>query len=145
MGNLGLPAKPVIVKTDAPPLAEKIAEKAVETIHRDATPAPKTKAGRPPKAFAAPPVAAAKKAVKSAPKPASIVEKRPKAAKKAPFSSSRFAELPAEPSGDVRKISLDLPTEWFKAIKFHCVEHDITMREFLMDVISRDLKKRGAA
>lgn len=124
MSNLGLPAKPVVVKPVEPVEAQKIAEAAVENIHADEP--PKTeKRGRPAKKTIEKPAAKAEKPLRSA-----------------PTARSRFAELPDAPSGELRKISLDLPLEWFKAIKFHCVEHDITMREFLMDVIARDLKRR---
>ena len=93
MGNLGLPAKPVVVKNPSPE-ARPIVERAVEAIH-------KTKQVDPP----TPP--------------------------------------PAAPT-TVRKISLDLPVDVFKFIKLHCVEHDITMREYLLTIIERDMQAKRA-
>lgn len=94
MGNLGLPAKPVVVKSPSTE-TRPVVERAVEAIHR-----PKQAEAPPP-----PP----------APEPASL-----------------------------RKISLDLPVDVFKFIKLYCVEHDITMRTYLMEIIERDMQvKKG--
>ena len=134
MGNLALPAKPQILKSETAPQAEKMAEKAVETIHPDAPAERGAGQGSAPQK-AAPRAAAPPKTTTA--KPKKVVAAKPPA-------RPRLAELPDAASGELRKISLDLPVEWFKHIKFHCVEHDITMREFLMEVIERDLKKRGA-
>lgn len=41
-----------------------------------------------------------------------------------------------------RKISCDLPADWYKFIKRYCVDHDITMREYLLDIIEADLKRK---
>ena len=97
MGNLGLPAKPEVVK---PSVTETrpIVERAVEAIHRP-------KQVEPPPPPPPPP----------APEPAAL-----------------------------RKISLDLPVDVFKFIKLYCVEHDITMRTYLLEIIERDMQaKKG--
>jgi hypothetical protein len=44
-----------------------------------------------------------------------------------------------------RKISCDLPADWYKFIKRYCVDHDITMREYLLDIIEEDLKRKQPA
>ncbi len=91
MGNLGLPAKPVVVKNPAE--ARPVMERAVEAIHKT-------------------------KLVETPPPP------------------------PPPPPVAVRKISLDLPVDMFKFIKLHCVEHDITMREYLVAIIDRDIQSK---
>ena len=48
-------------------------------------------------------------------------------------------------SGATRKISCDLPADWYKFIKRYCVDNDITMREYLLALIEVDLKKRKPA
>ena len=93
IGNLGLPAKPVVVKNPGNE-ARPVMERAVEAIH-------KTK-----QADAPPPP-------------------------------------PAQPAA-VRKISLDLPVDVFKFVKLYCVEHDITMREYLLGIIERDIQAKKA-
>mgnify|MGYP000885804459 CR=1 FL=1 len=91
IGNLGLPAKPVVVKNPSTE-TRPVVERAVEAIHK------------------------------------------PK----------QVEEPPAAPVA-VRKISLDLPVDMFKFIKLYCVEHDITMREYLVGIIERDMQaKKGA-
>ncbi len=91
IGNLGLPAKPVVVKNPSAEARPVAMERAVEAIH-------KTKQADP-----APP------------------------------------SPPAAPAA-LRKISLDLPVDVFKFIKLYCVEHDITMREYLLEIIERDIQ-----
>ena len=49
---------------------------------------------------------------------------------------------PAAAAVPNRKISLDLPMDTFKFIKFYCVERDITMREYLLEIIERDIQVR---
>ena len=56
-------------------------------------------------------------------------------------------QAPAAPSKatTTRKISCDLPADWYKFIKRYCVDHDITMREYLLDIIEEDLKRKQPA
>lgn len=56
----------------------------------------------------------------------------------------------APPTGDprglaTRKISCDLPADWYKFIKRYCVDNDMTMREYLLALIEEDLKTRRPA
>ncbi len=88
IGNLGLPAKPVVVKNPQTEM-KPIVERAVEAIHKP-----------------------------------------------------KQAEEPATTPPSVRKISLDLPVDMFKFIKLHCVEHDITMREFIVGILEKDISAR---
>ncbi len=89
MGNLSLPTKPTVVKTED---SHDMTERAVETIHRQ------------------PPV--------------------------------RQEEVKAAVMA-TKKISFDLPTDKYRFIKLYCLDKDITMREYFMDLIEADYKKRG--
>lgn len=51
------------------------------------------------------------------------------------------AAASSEPA-PTRKISCDLPADWYKFIKRYCVDHDITMREYLLDIIGEDLTRK---
>lgn len=43
--------------------------------------------------------------------------------------------------GATRKISCDLPEDWYKFIKRYCIDHDMKMREYLLGLIEADLKR----
>lgn len=44
-------------------------------------------------------------------------------------------------SGITRKISCDLPEDWYKLIKRYCIDHDKKMREYILELIEADLKR----
>lgn len=55
--------------------------------------------------------------------------------------------LMAEPevmTNEVKKISLDLPVEVYKHVKIHTFTRTITMREYMLELIYEDMRKRGA-
>ena len=55
--------------------------------------------------------------------------------------------LIAEPevvTNEVKKISLDLPVEVYKHVKMHTFTRTITMREYMLELIYEDMRKRGA-
>jgi hypothetical protein len=56
--------------------------------------------------------------------------------------------LIAEPepvvTNDVKKISLDLPVEVYKHVKMHTFTRTITMREYMLELIYDDMRRRGA-
>lgn len=88
MGNLSLPNKPAVVKTED---SHEVTERAVETIHRQPVHQEEAK-----------PVAVATK-----------------------------------------KISFDLPTDKYRFIKMYCLDQDITMREYFMNLIEADYKRKS--
>ena len=52
------------------------------------------------------------------------------------------AEEPT-PTNEVKKISLDLPVEVYKHVKMHTFTRTITMREYMLELIYEDMKRRG--
>ena len=55
--------------------------------------------------------------------------------------------LVAEPevlANEVKKISLDLPVEVYKHVKMHTFTRTITMREYMLELIYEDMRRRGA-
>ena len=53
----------------------------------------------------------------------------------------------AEPevvTNEVKKISLDLPVEVYKHVKMHTFTRTITMREYMLELIYDDMRRRGA-
>ena len=55
--------------------------------------------------------------------------------------------LIAEPevlTNEVKKISLDLPVEIYKHVKMHTFTRTITMREYMLELIYEDMRRRGA-
>ena len=54
-----------------------------------------------------------------------------------------IAEEPT-PTNEVKKISLDLPVEVYKHVKMHTFTRTITMREYMLELIYEDMKRRGA-
>ena len=55
------------------------------------------------------------------------------------------AKAKIAPEGATRKISCDLPEGWYKFIKRYCIDHDLTMREYLLEIIEADLKRKQPA
>jgi hypothetical protein len=51
---------------------------------------------------------------------------------------------PPTPSDEVKKVSLDLPVDMYTYVKMHTFTRRITMREYMLELISEDMKKRGA-
>ncbi|MBL7816569.1 MAG: hypothetical protein JNL70_16230 [Saprospiraceae bacterium] len=47
-------------------------------------------------------------------------------------------------TNEVKKISLDLPVEVYKHVKMHTFTRTITMREYMLELIYEDMKRRGA-
>jgi hypothetical protein len=62
-----------------------------------------------------------------------------------PPVASIIAEEPTPmPTNEVKKISLDLPVEVYKHVKMHTFTRTITMREYMLELIYEDMKRRGA-
>lgn len=62
-----------------------------------------------------------------------------------PPVASFIAEEPTPiPTNEVKKISLDLPVEVYKHVKMHTFTRTITMREYMLELIYEDMKRRGA-
>lgn len=55
---------------------------------------------------------------------------------------SVIATLP--PSEEIKKVSLDLPVDMYTFVKMHTFTRRITMREYMLDLITEDMKKKGA-
>lgn len=43
-----------------------------------------------------------------------------------------------------KKVSFDLPAEYYRYIKVLCLDRDISMREYLMELIAADYSRRAA-
>lgn len=56
--------------------------------------------------------------------------------------ASIISEEPT-PANEVKKISLDLPVEVYKHVKMHTFTRTITMREYMLELIYEDMKRRG--
>ncbi len=69
------------------------------------------------------------------------------AASSSPTPSVETQTWVAEPevlTNDVKKISLDLPVEVYKHVKMHTFTRTITMREYMLELIYEDMRRRGA-
>jgi hypothetical protein len=51
---------------------------------------------------------------------------------------------PAKLSGDIKKVSMDLPMEMYKAVKFYSVESGISMKDYIAQLIKADMDTRKA-
>jgi hypothetical protein len=52
---------------------------------------------------------------------------------------------PAEPtklSGDIKKVSMDLPMEMYKAVKYYAVESGVSMKDYIARLIQADMETR---
>ena len=45
-------------------------------------------------------------------------------------------------SGEVKKVSMDLPLEMYKAVKFYSVESGISMKDYIAQLIDADMQTR---
>ena len=64
-----------------------------------------------------------------------------------PQVAATIQTLIAEPevvTNEVKKISLDLPVEVYKHVKMHTFTRTITMREYMLELIYEDMRRRGA-
>ncbi len=65
-----------------------------------------------------------------------------------PQVATTIQTIVAEPevvaTNDVKKISLDLPVEVYKHVKIHTFTRTITMREYMLELIYEDMRRRGA-
>ena len=48
------------------------------------------------------------------------------------------------PSEEIKKVSLDLPVDMYTFVKMHTFTRRITMREYMLELITEDMKKKGA-
>ncbi len=53
-------------------------------------------------------------------------------------------ETVAKLSGDIKKVSMDLPLEMYKAVKFYSVESGISMKDYIAQLIDADMQSRKA-
>jgi hypothetical protein len=49
---------------------------------------------------------------------------------------------PAKLSGDIKKVSMDLPMEMYKAVKFYSVESGVSMKDYIARLIQADMETR---
>jgi hypothetical protein len=47
-------------------------------------------------------------------------------------------------SGEIKKVSMDLPMEMYKAVKFYSVESGISMKDYIAQLIDADMQTRKA-
>jgi hypothetical protein len=124
-GKLVLPPKPeVIVKKAEVATPESAVEKAVETIHNSA----------PKKELASPPAKETKKEAAAKPAPLAAPKDAPR---QAPIAES------AIPTEEIKKISLDLPMNVYKTMKIHTFSRAMTMKDYILDLITEDMRKKG--
>lgn len=45
-------------------------------------------------------------------------------------------------SGEIKKVSMDLPMEMYKAVKFYSVESGISMKDYIAQLIDADMQSR---
>ena len=51
------------------------------------------------------------------------------------------AAAPLQAVAATRKISCDLPEDWYKDLKRYCIDHDMKMREYILGLIEADLQR----
>ncbi len=61
-----------------------------------------------------------------------------------PIAAQTLMQEPELVTNEVKKISLDLPVEVYKHVKMHTFTRTITMREYMLELIYDDMRKRGA-
>ncbi len=61
-----------------------------------------------------------------------------------PVAAQTFVAEPEVVTNEVKKISLDLPVEIYKHVKMHTFTRTITMREYMLELIYEDMRRRGA-
>lgn len=59
-------------------------------------------------------------------------------------AAQTLIEEPEVITNEVKKISLDLPVEVYKHVKMHTFTRTITMREYMLELIYEDMRRRGA-
>ena len=52
------------------------------------------------------------------------------------------AEEPSKLSGAIKKVSMDLPMEMYKAVKFYSVESGVSMKDYIARLIQADMETR---
>lgn len=77
--------------------------------------------------------------VKSKPETAPLMEKAVETIHQVPLAKDDIKGV------NTRKISCDLPADWYKFIKRYCIDQDMTMRQYLLTLIEEDLRKRQTA
>lgn len=76
------------------------------------------------------------------PAPATAPEKKAAAEPKAPAANKAAPAPPPEPEPvAMKKTSVDLPLELYQEIKIHLIKNQTKFREYLTDLIEKDLKK----
>jgi hypothetical protein len=66
------------------------------------------------------------------------------AAASPPAAAQTLMVEPEVVTNEVKKISLDLPVEVYKHVKMHTFTRTITMREYMLELIYEDMRRRGA-
>ena len=61
-----------------------------------------------------------------------------------PAAAQTLMVEPEVVTNEVKKISLDLPVEVYKHVKMHTFTRTITMREYMLELIYEDMRRRGA-
>jgi hypothetical protein len=51
---------------------------------------------------------------------------------------------PVKTAADIKKVSMDLPMEMYKAVKFYSVESGVSMKDYIARLIKADMETRKA-
>lgn len=73
-----------------------------------------------------------------------VMDKAVQAIHRAPAQPEE-PEPPATAPTATKKVSFDLPIEYYRFIKMHCLDRDISMREYLMQLIEADYARRAVS
>lgn len=73
----------------------------------------------------------------------SLVEKAIKTIHTPPPSVIATIETPSA-AEEIKKVSLDLPVDVYTFVKMHTFTRRITMREYMLELITEDMKRKGA-
>lgn len=73
-----------------------------------------------------------------------VMDKAVQAIHRAPAQQPDEPEPPSTAPAATKKVSFDLPIEYYRFIKMHCLDRDISMREYLMQLIEADYARRSA-
>ena len=53
-------------------------------------------------------------------------------------------EEPVKPVVEIKKVSMDLPMQMYKAVKFYSVESGVSMKDYIAQLIQADMDTRKA-
>jgi hypothetical protein len=74
--------------------------------------------------------------IHKSPEPVAIVEE--------PESTPELTPEPVKTVADIKKVSMDLPMDMYKAVKFYSVESGVSMKDYIARLIKADMDTRKA-